>query len=126
MYKLRLKELRKEAGFRTQKEMSDALGIKERRYASWEREEVALTLEDACAVSAALGCTPNDLCGWYETHPREEGTGLAADEADVLSCYRASTPQWRRNIAMCARAAAGESKNEAERGAPAMGVSVAV
>ena len=120
-YDLQMRTIRK-ARKMTQAELAAAVGATDRVVGAWERGETGLTLEDACAVSAALGCTPNDLCGWYETHPREEGPGLAADEADVLSCYRASTPQWRRNIAMCARAAAGESKNEAERGAPAMGL----
>lgn len=70
MYKLQLKELRRRAGFKTQKDIADRLGIKERKYATWEREEVALTLEDAYNLSIVLGCTPNDLCGWYEDHPR--------------------------------------------------------
>ena len=115
MYALRLKEIRKAAGFRTQAEAADALGVKERRYASWEREEVALTVEDACAISEALGCTPNDLCGWYESHPREAAPSLTDGEREVLACYRESTPQWRGNIAMCARAAAGESEKEVAR-----------
>lgn len=122
---LRLRELRKAVGM-SQTELAEKVGVNIRTIGAWERGETIMNVEQAWDCAAALGCTPNDLCGWYETHPREEGTGLAADEADVLSCYRASTPQWRRNIAMCARAAAGESKNEAERGAPAMGVSVAV
>ena len=63
MYRLCLKELRKKAGFKTQKEIADRLGMKERRYATLERKEVALTLEDAVAISLVLGCTPNDLCG---------------------------------------------------------------
>lgn len=36
MYKLQLKELRRRAGFKTQKEIADRLGIKERKYATWE------------------------------------------------------------------------------------------
>lgn len=37
MYKLQLKELRRRAGFKTQKDIADRLGIKERKYATWER-----------------------------------------------------------------------------------------
>lgn len=120
MYKLQLKELRKRAGFKTQKEIADRLGIKERRYATWEREEVALTLEDAYNLAIVLGCTPNDLCGWYEGHPREDsGEHLTSEEREIVGCYRESTPQWRQNIAMTARAAAGESKETAKRDLPA-------
>mgnify|MGYP004470843495 FL=1 len=116
MYKLQLKELRRRAGFKTQKEIADRLGIKERKYATWEREEVALTLEDAYNLAIVLGCTPNDLCGWYEDHPREDrGERLTSEEREIVGCYRDSTPQWQQNIAMTARAAAGESKETAER-----------
>lgn len=116
MYKLQLKELRRRAGFKTQKEIADRLGIKERRYATWEREEVALTLEDAYNLSIVLGCTPNDLCGWYEDHPKEKGGEvLSSEETEIVGCYRKSTPQWKQNISMTARAAAGESKEVAER-----------
>ena len=110
MYKLQLKKLRKQAGFKTQKEIADLLGIKEHKYATWEREEVALTLEDACMLSVALGCTPNDLCGWYEDHPQDKPSTLSCEEREIIDCYRSSTPQWRQNISMTARAAAGESK----------------
>lgn len=119
MYKLRLKELRKAAGFQTQKAIADAIGIKERKYASWEREEVALSLEDACVLSVVIGCTPNDLCGWYEDHPKPVGDGsLESEEREIIGCYRKSTPQWKQNIAMTARAAAGESKEDAESALP--------
>lgn len=115
MYKLQLKELRKKAGYKTQKDMADRLGMKERKYSSWEREEVSLSLEDAFMLCEVLGCTPNDLCGWYLEHPREEcGQPLTVEEAEIVNCYRASAPQWQQNIAMTARAAAGESKKKAE------------
>ena len=55
MFKLTLKACRKNAGYKSQSEAAKALGMKERRYASLEREEVALTLEDAYdAYIAAL------------------------------------------------------------------------
>lgn len=120
MYKLRLKEIRKAAGFKTQKAIADFLGMKERKYATWERGEVALTLEDACILSVALKCTPNDLCGWYDSHPHKCGeSALSEEEREIVGCYRESTPQWKQNIAMTARAAAGESKETAKRGVSA-------
>lgn len=113
MYKLRLKELRKQAGFKTQAEIAAHLGIKERKYASWEREEVALTLEDAYMLAMALNCTPNDLCGWPE--------GLNAGrqfndrfEQELLDCYRACTTRRQDRILDTARDAAGMSKDDAK------------
>lgn len=119
MYTLHLKELRKSAGFKTQKAFADHLGIKERKYATWERGEVSLTLEDACILAAALNCTPNDICGWYDSHPREhDASGLSSEENEIVSCYRQSTAQWKQNISMTARAAAGESKERAKAAVP--------
>lgn len=63
MYKLQLKSLRKAAGIKTQKEMADRLGIPERRYASWEREEVGINLEQACEIADVLNCTLDELIG---------------------------------------------------------------
>lgn len=114
MYKLHLKELRKKAGFKTQGEIAAHLGIKERKYASWEREEVALTLEDAFMLSIALGCTPNDLCGWPEG--KNEGhTFNDAFEQELLECYRSCTPRRQDRILDTARDAAGMSKEATER-----------
>lgn len=114
MYKLHLKELRKKAGFKTQGEIAAHLGIKERKYASWEREEVALTLEDAFMLSIALGCTPNDLCGWPQG--KNEGrTFNDAFEQELLECYRSCTPRRKDRILDTARDAAGMSKEATER-----------
>lgn len=64
MFTLQLKKMRKLAGYKTQKAAAEALCVKERKYASWERGEVQLTLEDAFNIGLIFGCTPNDLCGW--------------------------------------------------------------
>lgn len=114
MYKLRLKELRKAAGFKTQKDIAAYLGIKERRYASWEREEVALTLEDAYTLALALGCTPNDLCGWETETPRGDAARDVSED-ELLRCYRSSTVDRQARILDTARDAAAISKDMAER-----------
>lgn len=111
MYKLQLKELRKKAGFKTQEDIADYLGMKLRKYQTWERGEVALTLEDAYMLCVALKCTPNDLCGWPKGL-NEDSEPLTGEEMEIVDCYRDCTPQWQQNIAMTARAAAGESKRK--------------
>lgn len=114
MYRLRLKELRKAAGFNTQKEIADRLGIKERRYATWEREEVALTLEDAYTLAMVLGCTPNDLCSWPKG--KNEGRTFSDSfEEELLDAYRSSNPEWQDHILKTARSSAVMSKEMAER-----------
>lgn len=76
MYNLQLKKLRKKAGYKSQAEMAKALDIPERRYASWERQEVGLNLEQACMVADVLECTLDELAGreppaeWTEERQR--------------------------------------------------------
>jgi len=60
---LQLKRLRKEFGYKTQGELAVALGVPERRYASWERGEVMMNLEQACRICDVLGCTLDELVG---------------------------------------------------------------
>lgn len=121
MYKLQLKELRKKAGFKTQEDIADYLGMKLRKYQTWERGEVALTLEDAYMLCVALKCTPNDLCGWPKGL-NDDSEPLTSEEMEIVDCYRESSPQWQQNIAMTARAAAGKSKKKAEHHIPAAAV----
>lgn len=108
-YQLKLKELRKAAGFATQKAFADFLGIKERKYASWERGEVGIPLEDAFMLCQALKCTPNDLCGFPNTGTAAEQS-LTDDEREIVDNYRDSSPQWQLNITMTAKAAANDSR----------------
>ena len=68
--KLQLKRLRREAGIKSQKEMADILGVPERRYASWEREEVMMNLEQAYNCAVALQCTIDEIAG-MQPRPRE-------------------------------------------------------
>ena len=114
MFKLSLKIWRKKAGYKTQSEAAKALGMKERRYASREREEVALTLEDAYAISVVFGCTPNDLCDWYATHPRERPRRSDPERDELGDCYDACTPDQRAGLLMSARNAAAASRDFSE------------
>lgn len=119
MFKLSLKLWRKKAGYKTQSEAAKALGMKERRYASLEREEVALTLEDAYAISVVFGCTPNDLCDWYATHPRERPRRSDPERDELARCYDRCTPERRERILMDAREKALLSQEYSERAADA-------
>lgn len=118
---LQLKHIRKAQKI-TQKQMAELLGVDLKTVGNWELGKTALKLEDAVSICRALHCTPNDLCGWYIDHPedapRESSPPLAADEADLVSEYRSCTPEWKRNVRMSVRAAAGESLKSAERAAP--------
>lgn len=60
---LQLQKLRKKAGYKTQGAFAEALGVPERRYQSWEREEAMMSLEQAYNVTELLGCTLEELVG---------------------------------------------------------------
>lgn len=109
---LKLRQYREDRNM-TQQELAKAIGKSFRTVQAWEREESSPNAEMVWRLCEVFGTDPDDLLGWWDEHPRDESPGLAPEEAEVLGCYRASTPQWRNNIAMTARAAAGESKKAA-------------
>lgn len=113
---LQMSILRKRSGL-TQKDLAEALSVDLKTIGNWEKGRTAISLEDACAVSDAIGCTPNDLCGWYLDHPREDAPPLAPDESEMLGYYRESTPERQHSLMMTARDSAAMSKDAAERSA---------
>lgn len=113
---VQLMRLRKAAGYSNRDVFAKKIGVNKYTYRSWESGAAMMSAEQVWNCAVALGCTPNDILGWYEDHPREDrGESLTPEEREIVGCYRESTPQWRQNIAMTARAAAGESKETAER-----------
>ncbi len=112
--KLNIRNMRKKAGL-TQTDLAEAIGVNLSTVGNWERLVTCPDAEQVWNCAVALGCTPNDILGWYEDHPREDnGERLTSEEREIVGCYRESTPQWQQNIAMTARAAAGESKEAAK------------
>ena len=118
MFKLSLKLCRKNAGYKSQSEAAKALGMKERRYASLEREEVALTLEDAYEISVVFGCTPNDLCDWYATHPCARPQAQDPEHAELVGCYDQCTDDRKDSLMRQARDAAFMSREFSECAVP--------
>ena len=63
MQNLQLKRLRYQAGFKTQADLAAALDVNPRTYASWEREEVGLSLKEARRLADILECSLDELAG---------------------------------------------------------------
>lgn len=59
--KLKLKEIRKSRKF-SQQDMANMLNIKVRTYASWERQENNLSLENAIKIADILDISLDKLC----------------------------------------------------------------
>lgn len=117
--KLAIQQLRKKLHI-SQTEFAERVGVSLRTVGSWERGESVPNADQVWNCAVALGCTPNDILGWHEDRAHEKSSErLTSEEREIVGCYRESTPQWRQNIAMTARAAAGESKETAKRGVSA-------
>lgn len=116
---IQLMKLRKAAGCSNRDEFAKKIGVNKYTYRSWESGAAMMNAEQVWNCAVALGCTPNDILGWHEDHPADsQGEQLSSEEREIVGCYRRSTPQWRQNISMTARAAAGESKETAECALP--------
>ncbi len=108
---LQLKRLRKQAGFKTQGDLAVALEIPERRYASWERGEVAMSLEQAIMVSEALGCTLDELAGreWPKDaakKPKEDKQRSSLDQ-----CYTSMNDAGRSVLLSVAKSLKNDPDN---------------
>lgn len=110
---LRLAEMREKSRL-TQVEVSEVAGVSPKTEWNWEQGKSYPNAAQLWKMAVALECTPNDLLGWYDAHPREDAAGLSSDEAEVIGSYRECTPEWKRHVAMTALAAKGESLKSAE------------
>lgn len=108
-------KLRKAAGYSNRDDFAEKLGVNKYTYRSWESGAAMMNAEQIWNCAVELKCSPNDILGWHDEGPREgSGEPIASEEREILDCYRASTPQWKHNIAMTARSAAAISKETVE------------
>lgn len=119
-FKLALKTIRKASGM-TQKEVAEKAGVSLGTYRTWEQGTSGMSLENAYIISGVLGCTPNDLCDWYATHPRERPRPANPAHGELARCYDACTPERRRSLMQQAEDAALASEERPERDLPAAG-----
>lgn len=115
-----LKQVRERCGY-TQRQLADELGVKVATYRTWEQGSVKLTLENAFNIANVLGCTPNDLCDWYATHPRERPrqARLDPEREALISNYDRCTPERRDMLMQQAMDGAYISQERPERDVPA-------
>ena len=106
---LAIKEMRKKLHL-SQADFAEAVGVTMRTVGSWERGESFPNAEQVWNCALALGCSPNDVLSWNDSDRNQES--LSDDERQIVDNYRDSSPQWRKNITMTAKAAASESRKE--------------
>ena len=113
---LQLKQIRKESRV-SQEELAKLIGVSARAIGAWERGENSPNAEQVWNCAVALGCTPNDLCGWYIDHPEDRPVPLKPDSlaSELVSCYSQCTVDRQAALIQYARDAALASGEAAER-----------
>ena len=91
-----ISEMRVRAGM-TQQNVADALGVTRSRYASWEREDRDINLDDAIRLADLFGCTLSELAG--QKPPSVE---LTSDERHLVDSYRSTDARGKAAIAAIA------------------------
>lgn len=100
-YRLMLKELRESRGLR-QEDLAQLLGVKLSTYRTWEQGTTGIKLDRAFAICDVLHCTPNDLCGWYLSHPEDrpqaKPPGLTHEESLLVDRFRSLDRRRRDSV----------------------------
>ena len=60
---LRLRQLRKAAGYKSARQYAEHIGVPQQTYNNYETGFRKLSLELACEICDDLGCTLDELCG---------------------------------------------------------------
>ena len=82
---VQLMRLRKAAGYSNRDDFAKKIGVNKYTYRSWESGAAMMSAEQVWNCAVALGCTPNDILGWYEDHPREDsGERLTSEEREIV------------------------------------------
>ena len=112
--KLQLQRLRKLAGYKTQKAVADALGVPERRYASWEREEAMMSLEQAAECAVLFNCTIDAIAGL------EQPVTYSDPEQSALNgYYQSMNDEGRAALVSTAKLMSGSPDTRIEKDRPA-------
>ena len=113
---IKLREVRKNAHV-TQGDLAKMVGVDVKTVGNWERGVTVMNLEQVCDCAIALGCTPNDLCGWYEDNPRQDDARCDDPYTrELVDCFEASSDEGRRTIINVARSTRATTGEEQERG----------
>ena len=111
-----LKTIRKENGI-SQADLAKRLSVDIKTVGNWERGKTIPDAEQVWNCAVVLGCTPNDLCGWYIDHPEDRPAPPGdSGAAKLLGCYRSCTPERQDALLNLARDSALLSGGAAERG----------
>lgn len=109
--KTQLKRLRKSAGYQTQEDFAKAFNVPVRRYASWERGEVELSLSVALQLTDFLNCTLDEFVGREAPPPRYSDQRQGA----LNACYENMNEEGRETLARVARSLEYDIENRVSK-----------
>lgn len=112
--KTQLQKLRKEAGYKTQEEFAEAFGVPYRRYASWERGEVDMSLFTAYQLTEFIGCTLEELVGRPAPIPQYNDQRQNA----LNACYENMNDDGKQTLVKVARSLEFDITNRMEKKEP--------
>ncbi len=104
---LKLKEYRKQAGYKSREKFSEVLGVNKWTYAGWEYGSAAMNIEQLWQCCVALDVSPNEMLGW-ESPPQD----LPQDEIKLVKRYRACTDSRKESLLQAAKDAVTLSNAE--------------
>ena len=99
---IKLRQLRDARGI-SQRDFAKIIGKSFRAVQMWERGDSFPNAEMIWRMCEYFGTDPNTFMGWYDEHPAESSPGLTRSESLIVSDYRESTPEGRREIEKYAR-----------------------
>lgn len=99
-----LMKIRKAKGYKNRDDFADYLGINRYTYRSWESGSTVMNAEQVCLCAEGLGCTPNDIVGWYIDHPEYRDKDILKSYTDsrqelINGCYETLNEQSKDSIA---------------------------
>lgn len=110
-----LKTIRKENGI-SQADLAKRLSVDIKTVGNWERGKTIPDAEQVWNCAVVLGCSPNDICGWYIDHPDDRPAPPGDSGAEELvGCYSRCTSDRRASLLQAARDAALASGEATER-----------
>lgn len=88
-----LRELRLRCGM-TQSELAEKIGSSLKTIRNWELGATTMSATQVCECAEALGCTPNDICGWSDE--------MEEEQRNLNECYESMNEKGRTALAASA------------------------
>jgi len=103
-----LKKARKEAGFKTQADFAEKLGVHEKTVMNWEQGRATPSLEDAVKIADLLKCSIDYLvgridCKTQDVQAVQDYTGLSEKAIEKLHHWHEQADEemrWNENISL--------------------------